>query len=353
MHRAMMLFSLVLIRLVPAPAASAQSTEYKLTDQGEWLKTRIPTPGSDEAIISDARAALAEDRPERAREILTEFLDAGEKSASPFLAAAYRLRGDAKLAMDEEWNSVFDYEVVCQRYPQSEEFQTACEREYEIGMRYLNGLDRRLFGVRLLPAIDDGVELLIRVQERLPGSALAEKAAISLADFYFRNRDMALAAESYDLYLANFPRGPHALQAQSGRILANLAQFKSPAYDATPLVDAREQARRFQRDYPAEAERQGFDAPLLARIDETLALQLLDNARWRLDRGELASARYTLRRLVRSYPQSASGATALAILQERGWLPEPAPAPAEQPQPPPEKADEGGGAPAPSPEKSS
>lgn len=334
MPRASIVAAILLACAAAASTAAAQSTEYRLTEQGEWLKTRIPSPGSDEAIIADARTALAENRPERAREILTTFIDAHEKTANPWLPAAYRLRGDAKLALDEEWAAVFDYEVVCQRYPQSEEFQTVCEREFEIATRYLGGLQRRLFGVRLMSAIDDGVELIIRVQERLPGSALAEKASITLADFYFKERDMALAAEAYDLYLANYPRGPHRLEAQTGRILANLAQFKSPAYDATPLVDAREQARRFQRDYPAEAQRRGFDDRLIGRIDETLALQLLDTAEWRLNRGELASARLSLRRIVQKHPQTNSAQRALAILEDRGWLEQPAPAaPTEPAQP--------------------
>lgn len=319
--------------LIAQPARAQASSEYKLTDEGSWFRTKAPAPGSDEALIADARRLLAQEQPERAREILTDFLDRNEKTNNPFLAAAYLLRADAKLAMDEEWASLFDYEIVARQFPQSEEFLIALEREYDIAVRYLEGLQRRLLGVRLLPAADDGVELLIRIQERVPGSALAERAAIRLADYYFEARDMALAAEAYDLYLLNYPRGPNRVKALTGRILANLAQFKAPLYDTTMLVDAREQVRQFRAELPAEAERRGLDRELIGRIDESLAQQTLLAAQWHLDREELAAGRYVLRRLVVRHAGTAAANEALAILTERGWLEQPAPS---DPPPAPE-----------------
>src|SRR5690606_32200410 len=117
------------------------------------------------------------------------WLEEHEQSDSPLLAQAFLLRGDAVLASGNEYRALYDYERVIIDFPGSPEYARAVERELEIGIRYLHGLRRKLWGIRFAGATDVGEELLVRVQERMPGSALAERAGIELADFYYRTRD--------------------------------------------------------------------------------------------------------------------------------------------------------------------
>ena len=97
-------------------------------------------------------------------------------------------------AYREEYEALYDYEVVARTYTGSEVFVAALERELDIARRYANGEKRRLWGMRIASAESEAEELLIRVQERLPGSSLAEEAALLLGDFYFSRRQMDLAA---------------------------------------------------------------------------------------------------------------------------------------------------------------
>jgi len=309
-----------LLLALPAPPAAAQATEYRLSDAGEWEAVDAPEPGSDEAIIADARRRLADEDPASAKEILDAWIERNEASDSPWLPEAYLLRGDAILAMDREFDALYDYEAVIRQFPESEAFLEALDRELEIAIRYANGLRIRLLGIRVEDAGELAVELLIRVQERAPRSAAAERAAIELADYYYRTRDMELAQEAYDLYIANYPQGEHLVRALKRRIFANIALFKGPRYDASHLIDAREQIRAFSNAYPAEAEQAGLDDALLARIDESEAAQLLETATWRLGQGDGAGARFLLRRLVRKHPRSLAASRALQILRSRGWL---------------------------------
>src|SRR5690606_33331961 len=160
----------------------------------------------------------------------------------------------------------------------------------------------KLAGVRILRAADVGEDLLIRVQERLPGSRAAERAGIELADYYFRQREMEMAAIAYDLFLELYPKSEYRLDAMKRLVYATIARFKGPAYDGSPLVDAEVLITRFSRLYPAEARQAGLDEALSTRLDESAANALLQTAQWYINRRETVAGRYTLQRLVREHP---------------------------------------------------
>ena len=317
----------VFAAFVGSPLAHAQSTEFTLDPEGEWIQERAPEPGTDEAVMADVAALIASNQPQLAFSTVNNWIHKNEGTDNQWLARAFLLRGDARVAMGHEFKAMFDYERhVIQRYPQSEEFVRAIERELEIAIRYAHGLRRKILGMRLVAAGGVAEETFIRVQERLPGSELAERAAIELADYYYRNDRLELAAIAYDLYVVNFPGGPNVHMAMERRIRANVARFKGPKYDGSSLLDAREQIQIFDRMYPADAERTGLDQRLVDRIDEALADQILESAKYYLKRRDVVSARYTLRRLLQKYPNSHAAGEALGIMERRGWIEAEAPA---------------------------
>jgi tetratricopeptide (TPR) repeat protein len=296
----------------------AQSRTYTL-DEGGWVEGEAPEPGSDAARIAEARSLLAEGRAGAAESLLTDFIREFETSRNPFLPQAYRLRGDARVARGDEFKALYDYEAVIQSFPASEEVAIAVEREFEIAKRYAAGMRKKWLGLRVEPAGDIAIEIYIRTQERLPGSALAEQAAIALADYYFDRRDWPFATEAYDLYLLNFPQGPSAIKAQKRRIYAEIAGYGGPARDTRPLIEARERIRRFARLYPAEAEASGLNEELIDRVDESLAEQMLVTSKWYLRVKDNPSARYTLRRLIEKYPTTIAAREGMDIMDQRGW----------------------------------
>lgn len=315
--------------LLVLSSAPAQSGGYALSADRSWEAQPGPERGSDEWTIGEARRLLAEDRAHEARKLLDAWLDQHERSGSPLLPQAYMVRGDARNALDDEFGALYDYEAIIKGYKQSEEFPAAVGRELEIGLRYADGLKLKFIGIRMIDSAEVAVELLVRVQERLPRSQAAEKAAIELADFYYRQRDMKLAHEAYDLYLLNFPNGPSRVKAQQRRIQTDVARFKGPRYNAAGLINAKVQIKDFAQRFPVEAEQSGMNEALVARLDESMAAQILDTAEWYLATGDDPSARLALRRLIRDHPRTLSAERGEATLRSRGWWQEPAPAPPE------------------------
>ena len=305
-----------------APVASAQ--EFILNDRGEFVADSSPEPGTDEWTLAQAAAALARDEPSKARELLDPWIEAHKRTDNPLLARAYLLRGDALVMEHDEYLALYDYEAVIKQFPDSESFPTAVVREMDIAQKYLDGMKRKLWGLfRVESARRLGEELMIRVQERMPGSKVSEEAAIRLAEHYYKTRRLALAAEMFDIFRTNYPDSEYGKQALLGQIYANIAQFKGPSYDASKLVDAGLLLDRFVREYPADALKDGIAEGLGARIDESSAQQMLETARWYLRRDDEPSARFMFKRLLRRHPSTGAAQSALRIMQDRGWIESP------------------------------
>lgn len=324
-----------------APLSEAQSRTYRLEPGSDpevanrdWQLEDAPIEGTSEWTIAEARRLILEGNPGRARRMLTDWIDARVGSEDPLMASALLARGDALVASNEEFRALYDYEQLLREFPGSAEFERAVERELAIALRYADGLRRRGWGLRVFDASDIAVELFIRVQERMPGSQLAERAAIELADFYYKRREIGLASEAYSLYLENFPDGPNARHAARRRIYADIARFKGPEYDASGLLDAQVRIRRYEQEFPADAAQTGINSALVERLDESLGAQQLVAAEYYLSTGELAAARLTLQRLVLAYPRTIAARNARDILSNRGWsVPDAAPDPTTDPGP--------------------
>ena len=281
---------------------------FKLGPDDEWKHESTPAMGSPAASLSRARVLLAEGRFDRALNMANRWMQ--RFPTSPLLPEAYLLRGDALVGIGDEYEALYDYEFLARKYPGSVVFSLALEREYEIAVKYANGLRRKIFGFRLIDATDEAEELLIRIQERLPGSGLAEKAGLELAGMYFRHRRMSLAAEAYAVFIERYPRSTEIGFSRRRLIYANIATFKGPQFNIVGLLEAKAELEQLAIRRPAEAERIGAGA-LIRRIEESESNKMLTTANWYLNEGDPIAAEYTIRQLVQRFPRSAACMRAL------------------------------------------
>lgn len=332
MFRWSILAALLIAAALALPAAMARQQTIELTgdtwtqpEPGTWrdaqgnLHRLDPVDPDDRAVISRASQQLAENNPRGALATIKPWIKEHELFDNPGLPEALLIRADALTAIGHEWKALYDYEKVLREYPGSDVFQLANEREYEIAERYLEGLRRKFLGLRLFGAEDVGVELLMRIQERMPGSALAERAAIRLGDYFYDQREIKLAWEMYDIYLRNYPTGPNRTHAEKRRIYASLARFKGPRYDASSLIGARLNIEDFARRYPVEAQRTGLNDGMIARIDESQAAHMLDSAEWYIQTKNYPAARLTMQRLIIAHPLTLAAQQARTFMTEQGW----------------------------------
>jgi outer membrane protein assembly factor BamD (BamD/ComL family) len=294
-----------------APALAQQ--DFTLDERDQWKAAEEPDPASPQGTLNQARVALARGEAKRARSMMEAWLE--RNPASPLRPDALLVLADSKLALGDEYDALFDYEEIARRYPYSAAFVPALERELDIARAYAGGLKRKFFGtVRIVPSEDDAQELFIRIQERLPGSALAEKAGMDLADFYFKKRDMPLAAEAYDLFVKNYPRSRQVDKARLRTIYAYYSGYNGPEYDAKGLLEASAKLRELQATQPLLAKQVGAEG-LLVRVYESQAQKMLTDANWYWSVKDAISTERVIRGLVRKFPRSAAALQALRQIE--------------------------------------
>lgn len=308
--------ALAMIAMVIPFAAAAQPT-HQLDDEGNFVQLAQPDPATPEGQLQLIRKTLVEGDASAAESRAEHWLE--ENPAHPLAVEAYLILGDAQAALGDYYVALAQYEIIAGLYAGTEQYVTALEREYDIAKLYLNGLNRRgdWIPFRWFPADELGIEIMIRVQERLPGSALGERASIAIGDYYFDKGDMEMASEGYDLFLLNYPQSRQREWAMLRLIQASLARYKGPDFDPSGLTDAAQRLSEYMLEYPAAAEKIGAEA-LMVRITESLAGKKLKTARWYDSRGLERGAITMYRRVITQYPSSAAAQDALAELEERG-----------------------------------
>jgi outer membrane assembly lipoprotein YfiO len=329
-------FVFVLVCLACAtPALQAQTTRtrtWTYAGNGQWNQQRPAasqptTQFVENPTLDGVDRLLARRQHGPAKQIVLGWLkqnpNAPDRDRALFLLAeAYYQYGDRTRAF-YHLDELMDY------YGESRLFYPALEKQFQIADAYLRGYKNRLFGIPLLSGADDGIEMLFRIQERAPGSPLAERAVLRTADYYYDHAQYDLAADVYAHYARRYPRSPVLPRVQLRRAFASLAQFRGLNYDATPLVDAKAQLEAIRVAFPQMAEDENVPS-VIDRINATLAAKLYHTADFYVRTHAPRSAAYTYRYLISRYPESRDAARAQRQLERLPqWaLSDPLPSPA-------------------------
>ena len=151
------------------------------------------------------------------------------------------------------------------------------ELQFRVADAYLAGYRNTFLGLSIIPMEETGIEMMFRIQERAPGSPLAERQLARSADYYYRSSQFDLAADAYGAFIRFFPRSPLVPRARLRQAYSNFAQFRGPRYDATPLLDARAQFLDILARDPEMAREEGV-RQFIDRIEEQLAAKIFIDA---------------------------------------------------------------------------
>ncbi|MBT5364956.1 MAG: outer membrane protein assembly factor BamD [Phycisphaerae bacterium] len=302
---------MILFVLVLGQLAHAQETYVldELTDK--WVLTNAPEPGSPEEQLTVAAKNLAMGKYQEAIRLTNIWIERHKRH--PLIGEAHIIHGDALFAQKYFYESLFDYEIVARDYYGTQAAIIANERELEIATMFAHGTRKILWGMRIASATDEAEELFIRIQERLPRSLLAETAALELADLYYRSKKMQLANDMYLIFVENYPSSEYIEKAKARLIYTRLATYRGPAFDSAGLIDAKRELDRLEKTDTRLAKIVESTA-LKTRIDESLGQKMLRTAQWYLKVNNPIAAEYTVRRLVKKYPQTAATIEALEHL---------------------------------------
>jgi outer membrane protein assembly factor BamD (BamD/ComL family) len=284
-------------------------------DNGKWPQVNdlAPQPVSD-PVIDRAEVYLSHGDTKDARAVLLNWEHSHKDS--PVRDRAIFLIAQSYYDEDDRILAFYFLDEVMDEYPDSRLFYPALRKQYEIADDYLGGHKRRFLGIPCLPAEDEAVEMLYRVQQRSPGSDLAEKALLRTADYYYNSAQFDYSADAYAAYVREYPRSPRTPRARLRQAFSALAQFHGLLFDATPIIDARAQLLDIERIYPKLAEDENV-AAVIEQIDSAFAGKLFATGDYFERVYSFKAAAYTYQFLIDTYgssPEASRAKTRLARL---------------------------------------
>lgn len=296
------------VGLSAGPLHAAQPKTWEQNAKGEWTPVAATAPADafiDNPTLDRVEQGLADGRAQPALDDAIAWIkthpDAPDRDRGLFLLAeAYRLKGD-RIRAFYHLDELMDY------FPESRLYYPALEKQYSIADDFLNGYRRRVLGFLRLSAEEEAVEMLYRIQERSPGSPIAERALLRTADYYYDSSQFDLATDAYGAYLRGYPRSPETPRVKLFRAFSSLAQFRGLRFDGTPLIDAKARLEDVLAQYPDLAKQENV-REFIDRIDRTVASKLFVTADFYRRTNEPRSAVYLWRYIIQTYPASEEAA---------------------------------------------
>jgi len=132
----------------------------------------------------------------------------------------------------------------------------ALRLEFEIAEYYLNGLKRKIWGLRLFSGTDVAYRILDEISTGYPESELAVLAIKTKADHLFRRGEHVLAELEYSRLMRDYAQSRYHRFAMLQTGESALASFRGVEYDDAGLIEAKERFDEYLTRWPAAADRE-------------------------------------------------------------------------------------------------
>lgn len=286
------------------------ATQYEWKD-GKWVPMTAPAKGSPEGELAMIRQLVENGQNAQAVKAADVFLKAYD---TPQREEVTMLAGQAEINRERYYQAFEWFEKLLAEWPTGAYSERALLREFFCAEQFLKGKKRVIWGAFFLPATDEGVEILGRIAEHVPGTELAEKALLRIGEYHMAAREFSEAAEAYDRYLQFFPRGKRAEYAALQAAQATLSSFRGTTFDETPLIEAEQRFREFGNRYPVGAERANVSG-ILQNIKNQRAQKTFETAQFYERLHHPQAAAYYYREVDKKFPDTSYASLARSALK--------------------------------------
>ena len=258
---------------------------------GQWVQTAAKDFTTPEGMLAWIRQYA--DRNQNARVVSTAKRFQKDFPGDSRQEEAMLLAGEAELRRERFWQAYQWFEKQLDAYATGEFSARALLREVEVGEAFLAGRWRLVWGFLPLPARTEGIDILMKVVDRAPGSAIGEKSMMTVAEYYFNRRDYREATQAYDRYLELFKASPRTAYVMYRSALATLGVFRDTLRDETPLIDSEQRFLTFARRFPRDAQAATVNK-ILVMIHDLRGQKTFETGEYyrRMNRAEAAALYY-------------------------------------------------------------
>lgn len=309
------LIATAILVLASGFAGAQDYREREVLDPNRDTWTPAPT---DEVLspLAAARRMISDGEEDDARDLLEEWLEQNVDSEN-YYDAVY-LMGEAYFSDELFWQAFEQFDLVADTTA-GDLFFSALRRSMDVARAFLAGEPRIVWKIFRLPAQPDGIEILDRVEQRVPGTRLAQEAVKVKADYFFEDGQMRLAQDEYQRLYRDYPEGRYSRAALLRSAVAAEASFNGIRFDDQPLIEADERYRTVQDVYPAYAEREAI-AERRRGIRRQRAEKDLEVARWYERSRNPEAAAFYYRLVIRDFSGTQAADEARSRLLDLGFM---------------------------------
>lgn len=308
---------------------------------GEWKEVAAPIPGTEAGDLALGRQFLAHGDYKEARKLFKEWFktypDSTLRPEALFYSAETEILAADAATRSGDLIQAYDWlEDLLDGWPGGELADRALRKELIIAELLLNkGRKQKIWkGVLWLSGEEEAVMMLDRIiDERAPGTPIAEQALRLKADYYYQHGDFEDAENAYARLMREYPRGKYSKLSLLRAGEAALARFPGVEFDEADLLEAEVYLQDFQQKYPGEAGEYGIPQ-ILAGIDERQAEKEYRVGRYYERIKQIDAAAYYYRYIVDHFAGTTWAAEAQNRLIALGAVPPDEPTPMmEEPAP--------------------
>lgn len=292
----------------------------------------VDAPASDQArALENAQRAFDSGDYEAAIELYSQLLESSgdgpiAERLRVFLLEAHFMARDYDGALNIS-------EDILEGNPGTGTIRKVLARQYDIGISYLNGAQRRILGFEV-SAERKGLQILTDLVEQFPFQPFAGDAIFQVGSWYMRNNLYEDADRFFRRLLRDYPESSWRSAAEYQIGAAAFSRLKGVDYDFGQLIEAERQFRRYLRLHPA-GEYSNRCTENLVKIQGFRARRWLSVSRFYLGLERSDAARIYLRKILRDCPETPEAREAIRLLEslqseEKEEAEEKAPSPGEE-----------------------
>jgi outer membrane assembly lipoprotein YfiO len=223
--------------------------------------------------------------------------------SDPLREDVYFLAGQSEFAQERYYQSYEFFEKVLELNPGGQYFHPSLQGQFECAQAFMRG-ERQVVGrIFRIKAEEEAIMIFQGIARHAPGSEMAEKALLEVADYYFGKGEYLEAIEAYDQFNEAFPHSAHASRTVLAGADSAWLYYAGPEFDETPLLEAMHRYANFLEQFPHYAQADVV-RQRLAEIDEARAERIYTEAEFYTRTHEPDSAIYCHERVISLFPNT-------------------------------------------------
>lgn len=214
----------------------------------------------------------------------------------------------------EYYKAFENYQLVIDKYPFTERVEEIVEREYRIANLFYTGEKAKLFGIAILPAKTQAIEIFGKVVENAPYGKYADMAQYKIGLIHLELKDYVNAALAFKEIVEDYPKSPLVDDAKYQIAMCAAGATSGPEYNEEDTDKAIKEFRDFVKRYP-DSQMEQEASHFISELENQKAQNSFNIAQFYERQGSLESATIYYEEIIEKYPESEWAAKALEKLQ--------------------------------------